>query len=44
MRRLIKYLLVLALLGGVGIAAYAMLGDLTPPSAQTTKPVTLDVD
>ncbi len=38
--RLIKYLLILALLGVIGIAVYAMFFDLPPPSNEITIPVT----
>lgn len=34
----------LVVLGVVALAGYAYLGDLTPPVAQVTKPVVLDVD
>ena len=42
MGRIIKAMLVLAVLGFVGLTAYAYLVDLTPPQAQVTKPVVLD--
>lgn len=44
MFRLIKAILVLAVIGLIGLSAYAYLG-LTPPTALETRlPVTLNVD
>lgn len=42
MGRIIKALLVLAILGFAALAAYAYLVDLTPTPGEVTKPVVLD--
>lgn len=42
MGRILKALVVLALLGFIGISAYAYLADLTPEQERVTKPVVLD--
>ncbi|WP_277750072.1 hypothetical protein [Falsirhodobacter deserti] len=39
---IVKAVLVLAVLIFIGLAGYAYLGDLTPPQAEVTAPVTLD--
>lgn len=39
--RLIKALLVLAILGFLGLVGYAYLGDLSPAQTQVTQPVVL---
>ena len=44
MRFLIKSLVVLILLGGIGLVAYAMLADLSPPREDISRPVQIDVD
>ncbi|WP_168733004.1 hypothetical protein [Aliigemmobacter aestuarii] len=40
--RLIKALLVLAIIAFLGLVAFAYLGNLTPPQTEVTKPVVLD--
>ena len=42
MGRLLKAIVVLALLGLAGLTVYAFLGDLSPDQSQITVPVTLD--
>ncbi len=42
MGRIIKGIAVLALLGFVGLAGYAYLGDLAPAPQEIRVPVTLD--
>ena len=44
MWRLIKAVVVLALIGLAGLTGYAYLADLTPPATEVKVPVTLDVD
>jgi hypothetical protein len=44
MGRLLKVIVILAILGFIGLVGYAYLGDMTPPQAPVTQPVTLDVD
>lgn len=44
MGRIIKALLVLAIVGFLGLVGYAYLGDMTPPETPVTQPVTLNVD
>lgn len=50
MWRLIKLLLVLAVLAGIALVAYAYVGpllfpdDFAPPLREVTKPVDLDLD
>lgn len=44
MGRIIKALLVLAILGFIGLTGYAYLGDLGPDQAEMTVPVTLNAD
>ena len=44
MGRLIKWVLVLVLVGLFGIAIYAVLGDLSAPEEDLVIPVTIDVD
>ncbi len=44
MGRIIKAVLVLAILGVIGLAGYAYLGDMQPEQAQVTVPVTLNAD
>lgn len=44
MRRLIKVLLFLAIIGFVGLSGYAYLGDLSPDGRPISEPVTLDRD
>jgi len=43
MARLLKALLLLAVLAVAGLAAFAYLGDLAPEPAEVRQPVTLDV-
>lgn len=42
MARVVKAVLVLALLGFAGLTAYAYLGDFTPERRSVTKPVVLN--
>lgn len=42
MGRIIKAVLVLAVVGFVALVAYAYLGDLSPDQTEVTKPVALD--
>jgi hypothetical protein len=42
MGRIVKVLVILALLGLAGLTAYAYLADLTPAQNRVTKPVVLD--
>ncbi|WP_256369763.1 hypothetical protein [Tropicimonas sp. IMCC6043] len=42
MWRLIKLLLYLAVLGGIGLVGYAYLADLTPDQRRVVEPVTLN--
>jgi hypothetical protein len=42
MGRIIKAVLVLAVLGFIGLTGYAYLADLTPVQAPVSKPVVLD--
>jgi len=42
MIRLLKALLVLAVLLGAAVVGYAYLGDLSPTQATVSQPVTLD--
>ncbi|MGB8812388.1 MAG: hypothetical protein WCC57_04320 [Paracoccaceae bacterium] len=44
MGRIIKALVVLAVLGFVGLTGYAYLGDLTPVQSEVKQPVTLDAN
>lgn len=44
MGRIIKLLLVLAILGFIGLTGYAYLGDLSPDQAEVKVPVTLNAD
>ncbi len=44
MRRLLKLLLYLVVLGAIGLVGYAYLADLTPTQTRVSDPVTLDVD
>mgnify|MGYP001018669011 CR=1 FL=1 len=44
MGRLIMALVVLALIGFAGLAAYAYLADLSPAQAEVKVPVTLNAD
>jgi hypothetical protein len=39
MGRLFKYLVILALLSGIGILAYAYLGDMSAPQTEVSIPV-----
>lgn len=42
MRHIVKLVLVLAVLGGIGLVGYAYFGDLSPQRSQVTQPVVLD--
>ena len=42
--RLVKLLVVLAILGFMGLTGYAYLADLSPEQQQVTVPVTLNAD
>ncbi|WP_268874355.1 hypothetical protein [Tropicimonas marinistellae] len=44
MRRLLKLLLYLVILGAVALVGYAYLADLSPDQVRVSEPVTLDVD
>lgn len=44
MGRIIKALLVLALLGLLGLTAFAYFGDISPDRAEVKVPVTLNAD
>jgi hypothetical protein len=44
MMRVIKFLLILGLFGGLGVIGFAYLGNLTPEQSDVTKPVTLDAN
>ncbi|WP_415182299.1 hypothetical protein [Phaeovulum sp.] len=43
MGRIIKLLFILAILGAVGLAGYAYLGDMRPPVTDSHVPVDLNV-
>lgn len=42
--RLIKIILVLVVLGGIGLVGYTFLGDLSPEQGEKTQSVTLDAN
>lgn len=42
--KLLKALGVIVILGAIGIAGYAFVGDLTPPQTDQSRKVTLDAD
>lgn len=42
MWRLVKLMLLLAVLGFLGLVGYAYFGDLSPQQREVTQPVTLD--
>lgn len=44
MGRLIKLLLYLVGLAGIGLVGYAYMADLTPDQVRVSEPVTLEVD
>lgn len=44
MLRLLKFILVLAVLGFIGLTGFAYLGDLSPEVEQVTAPVTLPLN
>lgn len=44
MGRLIKLVVVLAVLGFAGLTGYAYLGDLTPPAQEMKQPVVLHAE
>lgn len=39
---LVRLVLVLVLLAGLGVVGYAVVGDLTPDTTRVERPVTLD--
>jgi len=43
-RRLLRAILVLAVLGGLGLVGYAYLGDLAPEQGEMRVPVTLNAE
>jgi hypothetical protein len=43
MFRILKAILILALLGFVGLSGYAYLGDMTPERGDVSEPVELNV-
>jgi hypothetical protein len=44
MMRLIKYLLLLGVIGFLGVVGFAYFGDLSPAQSDMIKPVTLDAN
>jgi len=40
--RLVKFILVIVVLGAIGIAGYALVGDLSPPATQNAQPIFLE--
>lgn len=49
MVRIVKYLIFIVILGGIGLVAYAYLGpwfgaDFSAPTAEVRKPVVLDAN
>ncbi len=44
MWRILKLLLVLVALGGIGLIGYAYVADLDPDQVLVSEPVTLDVE
>ncbi|WP_257791671.1 hypothetical protein [Pseudogemmobacter blasticus] len=44
MGRILKALVVLAILGFAGLTVFAYLGDLAPAQQEVTKPVVLDAN
>jgi hypothetical protein len=44
MGRIIKFLIILMILGFIGLTVYAYLGDLAPVQGEVTKPVVLDAN
>ena len=44
MGRLLKLILILIVLGGLGLVGYAYLGDLSPEREAVSEPVELDAD
>ncbi|MBV7379509.1 hypothetical protein [Maritimibacter dapengensis] len=42
--RLIKFILIVVVLGAIGIAGYALIGDLSPPAVENSQPVILTDD
>jgi hypothetical protein len=43
-RRLLRVILVLVILGGFGLIGFAYLGDLTPEQQDVSLPVTLNAE
>ncbi|MFY8146758.1 MAG: hypothetical protein ACOVME_09195 [Rhodobacter sp.] len=44
MGRILMAAVAVAVLGVIGLAGYAYLGDMTPPQTAVTQPVILNVD
>ncbi|MDW4548632.1 hypothetical protein R5H32_04635 [Defluviimonas sp. D31] len=44
MLRLLKAIFILALLGFIGLAGYAYLGDMAPKQTEVNEPVELNVE
>ncbi len=42
MRTVLKLILIVLVLGGIGLVGYAYLGDLSPEQNDVVQPVTLD--
>lgn len=42
MRHIVKLVLILAVLGGIGLVGFAYVGDLSPQRSQVSEPVSLD--
>lgn len=42
MRHILKLVVILVVLGGIGLVAFAYFGDLAPERRQITAPVVLD--
>ena len=41
---ILKFIFILAVLGGISVVGYAYFGDITPEQTEVTAPVMLDVD
>lgn len=44
MGRILRGLIYLTILAGIGLVAFAYLGDMTPPQETVSQPVVLNVD
>lgn len=42
--RLLKFIFIVAVLVAIGIAVYALIGDLSPPQIENSQPVILTDD